>query len=55
MAMWDTTGLTSRVNEVLFLIASTCAILKHHNIGYHIYADDTKSIFHLNVSILWNL
>ena len=27
------------------------AILRHHNIGYHIYADDTQ---HLSAGILWN-
>ena len=30
------------------------ANLRHHNIGYHIYADDTNSTIHLSVRILWN-
>ena len=37
-AIW----LSSGINEILFVFASTGAILRHHNIGYHIYADDTQ-------------
>ena len=41
--MWGATGFSSGTNEILFVFASTrCDTFRHHNIGYHIYADDTQ-------------
>ena len=37
----------------LYLLPLGAILFRHHNIGYHIYADD-NSTFHLSVRILWN-
>ena len=40
--MWGATGLSSGTIKFCLYLLPLGAILRHHNIGYHIYADDTQ-------------
>ena len=39
--VWGATGLSSGTNEIFLYLLPHGGILRHLNIGYHIYADDT--------------
>ena len=40
--MWGATGLSSGTNVIFLYSLPLGAILRHHNIGYHIYTDDIQ-------------
>ena len=40
--MWGATGFSSGTNDISMYLLPLGVILRHQNIGYHIYADDTQ-------------
>ena len=40
--MWRPAGFCTGLTKVLLYLLPLCSILKHHNMGYHIYSDDTQ-------------